>query len=74
MDHPHLVFLFFMCQLFLRELAKCSRLVQLIPMDMSGYFGKQLSFAFCLLPFLSVVSEQASVTISSIIVLIAIMK
>ncbi|XP_065219762.1 regulator of G-protein signaling 7-binding protein-like [Planococcus citri] len=38
MDHPHLVFLFFMCQLFLRELAKCSRLVQLIPMDMSGYF------------------------------------
>lgn len=42
MDHPHLVFLFFMCQLFLRELAKCSRLVQLIPMDMSGYFGRKL--------------------------------
>ena len=28
-----------MCQLFLRELGKCSRLVQLIPMDMTGYFG-----------------------------------
>lgn len=39
-DHPHLVLLFFMCQLFLRELAKCSRLVQLVPMDMTGYFGK----------------------------------
>ncbi|XP_046661183.1 regulator of G-protein signaling 7-binding protein isoform X2 [Homalodisca vitripennis] len=37
-DHPHLVLLFFMCQLFLRELAKCSRLVQLVPMDMTGYF------------------------------------
>lgn len=39
-DHPHLVLLFFMCQLFLRELAKCSRLVTLVPMDMTGYFGK----------------------------------
>ncbi|CAH0776422.1 unnamed protein product [Bemisia tabaci] len=37
-DHPHLVLLFFMCQLFIRELAKCSRLVQLMPMDMTGYF------------------------------------
>ncbi|KAL1129909.1 hypothetical protein AAG570_012853 [Ranatra chinensis] len=37
-DHPHLVIVFYMCQLFLRELAKCSRLVQLIPMDMTGYF------------------------------------
>ncbi|XP_014243480.1 uncharacterized protein LOC106663286 [Cimex lectularius] len=37
-DHPHLIIVFYMCQLFLRELAKCSRLVQLIPMDMTGYF------------------------------------
>ncbi|KAF6217302.1 hypothetical protein GE061_001656 [Apolygus lucorum] len=37
-DNPHLILVFYMCQLFLRELAKCSRLVQLIPMDMSGYF------------------------------------
>nr|XP_024217796.1 uncharacterized protein LOC106690372 isoform X1 [Halyomorpha halys] len=37
-DHPHLVLVFYMCQLFLRELGKCSRLVQLIPMDMTGYF------------------------------------
>ncbi|KAG8331448.1 hypothetical protein J6590_041056 [Homalodisca vitripennis] len=43
-DHPHLVLLFFMCQLFLRELAKCSRLVQLVPMDMTGYFGTYLIF------------------------------
>ncbi|KAI5708688.1 hypothetical protein M8J76_001186 [Diaphorina citri] len=34
----HLVILYFLCQMFLRELAKCSRLVTLIPMDMTGYF------------------------------------
>uniref|UniRef100_A0A8D9BG92 Uncharacterized protein n=1 Tax=Cacopsylla melanoneura TaxID=428564 RepID=A0A8D9BG92_9HEMI len=34
----HLVILYFLCQLFIRELSKCSRLVQLIPMDMTGYF------------------------------------
>ncbi|RZC41465.1 regulator of G-protein signaling 7-binding protein, partial [Asbolus verrucosus] len=39
-DNPHLVLLFFMSQLFLRELTKCHRLVQIIPMDMSGYYGK----------------------------------
>ncbi|XP_045482185.1 uncharacterized protein LOC123686215 isoform X1 [Harmonia axyridis] len=37
-DNPHLVLLFFMSQLFLRELTKCHRLVQIIPMDMSGYY------------------------------------
>lgn len=40
-DNPHFVLLFFIAQLFLRELAKCHRLVQVIPMDMSGYYGKQ---------------------------------
>jgi hypothetical protein len=39
-DNPHFVLLFFITQLFLRELAKCHRLVQVIPMDMSGYYGK----------------------------------
>jgi hypothetical protein len=39
-DNPHFVLLFFIAQLFLRELAKCHRLVQVIPMDMSGYYGK----------------------------------
>lgn len=40
-DNPHFVLLFFIAQLFLRELAKCHRLVQVIPMDMTGYYGKQ---------------------------------
>ncbi|GLV43248.1 decima [Carabus blaptoides fortunei] len=40
-DNPHLVLLFFMSQLFLRELAKCHRLVQVIPMDMSGYYDNR---------------------------------
>lgn len=39
-DNPHFVLLFFMIQLFLRELAKCSRLIQVIPMDMSSYYGE----------------------------------
>lgn len=43
-DNPHLVLLFFMSQLFLRELTKCHRLVQIIPMDMSGYYGKSRPF------------------------------
>lgn len=37
-DNPHFVLLFFIAQLFLRELAKCHRLVQVIPMDMTGYY------------------------------------
>jgi hypothetical protein len=42
-DNPHFVLLFFIAQLFLRELAKCHRLVQVIPMDMTGYYGKLLA-------------------------------
>lgn len=42
-DNPHLVLLFFMSQLFLRELTKCHRLVQIIPMDMSGYYGQYMN-------------------------------
>jgi hypothetical protein len=42
-DNPHFVLLFFIAQLFLRELAKCHRLVQVIPMDMAGYYGKLLA-------------------------------
>ncbi|XP_026818814.1 uncharacterized protein LOC113557471 isoform X1 [Rhopalosiphum maidis] len=38
LDHPELALLFYLCQMMLRELGKCSRLVQLIPMDMTGYF------------------------------------
>ncbi|EAT46586.1 AAEL002220-PA [Aedes aegypti] len=37
-DNPHLVLLFYLSQLFLRELIKSHRLVQVIPMDMSGYY------------------------------------
>lgn len=40
LDHPELALLFYLCQMMLRELGKCSRLVQLIPMDMTGYFGQ----------------------------------
>lgn len=39
-DNPHLVLLFYLAQLFLRELIKSHRLVQIIPMDMSGYYGE----------------------------------
>jgi hypothetical protein len=39
-DNPHLVLLFYLSQLFVRELIKSHRLVQVIPMDMSGYYGK----------------------------------
>uniref|UniRef100_A0A336MZ59 CSON008027 protein n=2 Tax=Culicoides sonorensis TaxID=179676 RepID=A0A336MZ59_CULSO len=37
-DNPHLVLLFYLSQLFLRELIKSHRLIQVIPMDMSGYY------------------------------------
>ncbi|KAL5280318.1 hypothetical protein ACFFRR_004350 [Megaselia abdita] len=37
-DNPHLVLLFYLSQLFLRELIKCYRLIQVVPMDMSGYY------------------------------------
>lgn len=41
-EHPQLVPLYFMGQLLLRELARCHRLVQLVPMDMAAYYGEQL--------------------------------
>ncbi|XP_014610761.1 PREDICTED: uncharacterized protein LOC106790412 [Polistes canadensis] len=37
-DSPNLVLLFFVTQLFLRELSKCKNLVRIVPMDMSGYY------------------------------------
>ncbi|XP_073957612.1 decima isoform X2 [Choristoneura fumiferana] len=37
-EQPQLVLLYFMAQLLLRELAKCHRLVQLVPMDMTSYY------------------------------------
>ncbi|XP_044742130.1 uncharacterized protein LOC123303095, partial [Chrysoperla carnea] len=40
-DDPHLLLLFFILQLFLRELTKCHRLVQVIPMDMTGYYDNR---------------------------------
>lgn len=41
-DQPQLVLLYFMSQLLLRELAKCHRLVQLVPMDMTSYYGTHI--------------------------------
>lgn len=43
-DNPNLVLLFFVAQLFLRELYKCKKLVRIVPMDMSGYYGEKISF------------------------------
>lgn len=40
-DNGQLVLLFFMSQLFHRELAKSKRLVQIVPMDMTSYYGKR---------------------------------
>ncbi|KAG6452356.1 hypothetical protein O3G_MSEX007620 [Manduca sexta] len=37
-EQSQLVLLYFMSQLLLRELAKCHRLVQLVPMDMTSYY------------------------------------
>ncbi|CAO1395505.1 unnamed protein product [Diamesa tonsa] len=37
-DNPHLILLFYLSQLFLRELVRSYHLLQVIPMDMSGYF------------------------------------
>ncbi|XP_015592520.1 uncharacterized protein LOC107266494 isoform X2 [Cephus cinctus] len=37
-DSPNLVLLFFVSQLFLRELYKSKNLVRIVPMDMSGYY------------------------------------
>lgn len=40
LDNPHLILLFYLTQLFLRELVRSYHLLKIIPMDMSGYFGK----------------------------------
>lgn len=40
LDNPHLILLFYLTQLFLRELVRAYHLLKIIPMDMSGYFGK----------------------------------
>lgn len=43
LDNPHLILLFYLTQLFLRELVRSYHLLKLIPIDnklMSGYFGK----------------------------------
>ncbi|XP_051173900.1 uncharacterized protein LOC127289777 isoform X2 [Leptopilina boulardi] len=37
-DSPNLVLLFFLAQLFLRELYKSKNLIRIVPMDMTGYF------------------------------------
>jgi hypothetical protein len=39
-DDPHLILLFYLTQLFLRELVRSYHLLKIIPMDMSGYFGE----------------------------------
>lgn len=47
-DSPNLVLLFYVAQLFLRELHKSKNLIRIIPMDMSGYYGKSCMFkTFC---------------------------
>ncbi|CRK90559.1 CLUMA_CG004262, isoform A [Clunio marinus] len=38
LDNPHLILLFYLTQLFLRELVRSYHLLKIIPMDMSGYF------------------------------------
>lgn len=40
LDNPHLILLFYLTQLFLRELVRSYHLLKIIPMDMSGYFGE----------------------------------
>ncbi|XP_066158910.1 uncharacterized protein [Euwallacea fornicatus] len=40
-DNQNLVMLYFMAQLFYRELSKSHRLVQIVPMDMSGYYDNR---------------------------------
>ncbi|EFN72725.1 Syntaxin N-terminal domain-containing protein [Camponotus japonicus] len=37
-DSPNLVLLFYVVQLFLRELHKSKNLIRIVPMDMSGYY------------------------------------
>lgn len=46
-DSPNLVLLFYVVQLFLRELHKSKNLIRIIPMDMSGYYGKSCTLYKC---------------------------
>lgn len=39
LDNPHLILLFYLTQLFLRELVRSYHLLKIIPMDMSGWMG-----------------------------------
>lgn len=39
-ENHNILLLFYLGQLFLRELFKSYRLIQVVPMDMSGYYGK----------------------------------
>ncbi|KAG5666654.1 hypothetical protein PVAND_014670 [Polypedilum vanderplanki] len=41
-DNPHMLLLFYLIQLFLRELIRSYHLLKLIPMDMSGYFENRI--------------------------------
>ncbi|KAG5682655.1 hypothetical protein PVAND_011994 [Polypedilum vanderplanki] len=41
-DNPHLILLFYLTQLFLRELVRSYHLLKIIPMDMSGYFENRI--------------------------------
>ncbi|KAL7013369.1 hypothetical protein ACKWTF_015357 [Chironomus riparius] len=41
-DNPHLLLLFYLTQLFLRELIRSYHLLKIIPMDMSGYFENRI--------------------------------
>ncbi|KAG4074454.1 hypothetical protein HA402_015743 [Bradysia odoriphaga] len=40
-ENSHLILLFYLAQLFLRELFKSYRLIQEVPMDMSGYYDNR---------------------------------
>lgn len=39
-ENHNILLLFYLGQLFLRELFKSYRLIQVVPMDMSGYYGR----------------------------------
>lgn len=38
-DSPNLMLLFYVAQLFLRELCKSKNLIRIVPMDMTEYYG-----------------------------------
>lgn len=46
-DSTNLVLLFYLAQLFLRELVKSYRLLQVVPMDMSSYYGESFHSIMC---------------------------